>query len=372
MGGLALGVGVGLLRDLMDRAFRTRTQVQSLLQIPCIAVVPLVKRSQLRPKKLFAKTSGERTVARDASVFWRVVDFPSAIFAESIRSIKLAIHYHGKGSNRVIGFTSALPNEGKSTIAAAVAQLTAKVGGRVIIVDCDLRIPSLSRRWAPGASLGIADVISGARSLEETVWKDPVTNLFFLPAVQTAPLFASEVLGSESIKRLIDRLRESFDFVIVDLPPLVPIVDARAAAHLVDCMILVIEWGRTGIDVVRHALDTAPDLHQAIIGAALNKTNMDRLYKYDVQHKSMYKDKYYSKYAYLEGGQGVCGEVDRNAACCFPIEIADGSLGSRRYGGSNFAELELSNRNQDSGTSRDKRSYSVSTEKFHRIDDERN
>ena len=354
MGGLALGVGVGLLRDLMDRAFRTRTQVQSLLQLPCIAVVPLVKRSQLRRKKLFAKTSGERTVARDASVFWRVVDSHSAIFAESIRSIKLAIHYHGNGSNRVIGFTSALPNEGKSTIAAAVAQLTAKVGGRVIIVDCDLRIPSLSRRWAPGASFGITDVISGARSLEETVWKDPVTNLFFLPAVQIAPLFASEVLGSESIKRLIDRLRESFDFVIVDLPPLVPIVDARAAAQLVDCMILVIEWGRTGIDVVRHALDTAPDLHQAIIGAALNKTNMDRLYKYDVQHKSMYKDKYYSKYAYLESSQGVCGEVDQNAACRFPIEIAGGSLGSRRYGGSNFAELELSNRNQDSGTSRDK------------------
>ena len=242
-------------------------------------------------------------------MFWRVVDSPSAIFAESIRSIKLAIHYRGKGSNRVIGFTSALPNEGKSTIAAAVAQLTAKVGGRVIIVDCDLRIPTLSRMWAPDASLGITDVLSGARSLEETVWRDPVTNLFFLPAVQTAPLVASEVLGSESIKKLIDRLRESFDFIIVDLPPLVPIVDARAAAHLVDCMILVIEWGRTGIDVVRHALDTAPDLHQVIIGAALNKTNIDRLFKYDVQHKSVSKDKYYSKYAYLGSSQGLCDDA---------------------------------------------------------------
>jgi succinoglycan biosynthesis transport protein ExoP len=337
MGGLALGVGVGLLRDLVDRAFHTRTQVQSLLQIPCISVVPFVKKSQLRRKKLFARASGERTVARDESMFWRVIDSPSAIFAESIRSIKLAIHYKGKGSNRVIGFTSALPNEGKSTIAAAVAQLTAKVGGRVIIVDCDLRIPSLSRRWAPNASSGITDVISGTRSLEETIWKDPVTNVFFLPAVQTAPLFASEVLGSESIKTLVDRLRESFDFVIVDLPPLVPIVDARAAAHLVDCMILVIEWGRTGTDVVRHALETAPDVHQAIIGAALNKTKMDRLFKYDVEHKSMYKDKYFANYAYLEGSQGICGEGDQNAgtACCSPIEIADGSLRSRRYGGSN-------------------------------------
>lgn len=365
MGGLGLGVGVALLRDLMDRGFRTRTQVQSLLQIPCIAVVPLVKRSQLRRKKLFAKTSGERTVTRDASVFWRVVESPSAIFAESIRSIKLAIHHHRKGSNKVIGFTSALPNEGKSTIAAAVAQLTAKVGGRVIIVDCDLRIPSLSRRWAPGASLGITDVISGARSLEETVWKDPVTNLYFLPAVQTAPLFATEVLGSESMKRLIDRLRESFDLVLVDLPPLVPVVDARAAAHLVDCMILVIEWGRTGIDVVRHALEMAPDLHQAIVGAAINKTNMDRLGKYDAQHKSTYKDKYYSKYAYLESSQGLCGEVDQNAVCYSPIEIAGGSLGSRRYGGSNAAELEFSNRNQDSGTSRDNKSYRLSTEECH-------
>jgi len=105
-------------------------------------------------------------------------------------------------------------------------------------------------------------VISGTRSLEEAVWHDPATNLFFLPAIKTAPLFSSEVLGSEPIKSLIDRLRTSFDLVIVDLPPLVPIVDARAAAHLVDCMILVIEWGRTKIEIVRHALDTAPNLHQ--------------------------------------------------------------------------------------------------------------
>ena len=299
LGGIALGAGVGLLRDLLDRVFRTRSQVQSLLRVPCIAMVPLLKSSRLRRKQLPAKIFGERTVARDASVFWRVVDSPFSIFAESIRSIKLGTQYYGKGSNRVIGFTSALPNEGKSTIAAAVAQLTATAGGRVIIVDCDLRIPSLSRRLAPNATVGIGDVISGARSLEETVWKDPATNLFFLPAIKTAPLFSSEVLGSEPTKSLIDSLRASFDLIIVDLPPLVPIVDARAAAHLVDCMILVIEWGRTNINVVRHALDTAPNLQQAIVGAVLNKTNMDHLAQYDVQYKSMYKNENYARYAYL-------------------------------------------------------------------------
>jgi exopolysaccharide transport family protein len=300
MGGIALGVGFGLLRDLMDRVFRTRTQVQSILQIPCIAMVPLLKTSQLRRRQLPANASRERAVARDASAFWRVVDSPFSIFAESIRSIKLATHYYGKGLNTVIGFTSALPDEGKSTIAAAVAQLTAKAGGRVILVDCDLRIPSLSRKLAPTTKIGISDVISGARSLEETVWKDPATNLYFLPASETTPVFSSEMLGSESTKSLIDRLRAHFDLVIVDLPPLIPIVDARAAAHLVDCMILVIEWGRTKVGVVRHALDTAPNLQQAIIGAVLNKTNLDHLAQYDVQHKSMYQNRYYARYAYLD------------------------------------------------------------------------
>ena len=298
MGGIALGVGVGLLRDLMDRVFRTGTQVQSLLQMPCIAMVPLLKTTRLGRRQLPAKASEARTVTRDASVFWNVVNSPLSLFAESIRSIKLATYDCETGPNKVIGLTSALPNEGKSTIAVAVAQLMAQGGRRVIIVDCDLRIPSLSRRLAPDASVGIVDVISGARSLEETVWRDPETNLFFLPAIKKAlPQDLSEVLASEQTKKLIDGLRASFDFVIVDLPPLIPIVDARAAAHLVDCMILVIEWGRTKIDVVRYALDTAPNLHQTIIGAVLNKINMDHLPQYDVQHKTMYKNKFYARYA---------------------------------------------------------------------------
>ena len=96
-----------------------------------------------------------------------------------------------------------------------------------------------------------------------------------------------------------------------------PIVDARAAAHLVDCMILVIEWGRTKINVVQHALDTAPNLQQAIIGAVLNKTNMDHLAQYDVHHKSMYKNKYYARYAYLDSNENLCREVMKTVSMLF-------------------------------------------------------
>ena len=197
-----------MLRDLMDRVFRTGAQLQSYLQIPCLAVVPLITgAAPTRPRlqRLPSNTFGQRTIVRDFNVFWRVVDLPLSRFAESIRSIKLAADLNVTDRpNRIIGFTSSLPNEGKTTIAAALAQLTAQVRGRVIIVDCDLRNPSLSRCLAPEATIGIFDVISGARSLEETVWKDPATNLVFLPAVKGTSLErTSEVLGAEQTKRLL-------------------------------------------------------------------------------------------------------------------------------------------------------------------------
>jgi Mrp family chromosome partitioning ATPase len=93
-------------------------------------------------------------------------------------------------------------------------------------------------------------------------------------------------------------LRASFDFVIVDLPPLAPVVDVRAAAHLVDCMIMVIEWGCTKIDVVLEALNTAPNVHDAVIGAVLNKTDMNQISRYDTHRGGLYKNKYYARYGY--------------------------------------------------------------------------
>ena len=119
-------------------------------------------------------------------------------------------------------------------------------------------------------------MISGARSLEEAVWKDPTNNLVLLPAVKNEALFhTSELLAAESTKKLFEKLCASFDYVIVDLPPLAPVVDVRATTHLVDCAILVVEWGHTKIDVVRHCLNTAPNVHEALIGAILNKTDMN-------------------------------------------------------------------------------------------------
>jgi exopolysaccharide transport family protein len=286
--GLALGTAFGLLRDIMDRAFRTTEQVKSALQTTCLALVPLVDYKNSRKNISRRQLPGPntrmlRTIVRGSDTLWTASGMPLSHFAESIRYIKLAINLGSTGTpNKVIGITSSLPNEGKSTIAAAVGECIAQSGARVLVVDCDLRNPSLSAILAPNADAGLLEVLSGQRLPEETIWRDEKTNLEFLPAVTNSQIaHSSDILSAEATRKLFDSLRASYDYVIVDLPPLTPIVDVRATTPWIDGYILTIEWGRTDIDVVRHALNTAPDVRQSLIGAILNKADMNAIGRYD-------------------------------------------------------------------------------------------
>jgi len=301
-GGIALGAALGFLREIMDRVFRTSAQIEATLQVPCLSLVPLLRNiaKKIRQPRaaVHVDKEPERTLSADSGMYRAAAVMPLSRFAESIRSIKLAIDLNPMNtSNRIIGVTSALPNEGKSTITAALAQIIAHAGKRVIMVDCDLRNPSLSTNLAPNACAGIVDVLSGARSLEETIWRDPKTNLTFLPSAKKTPVFhTSEILSSEQTGKLFDKLRASYDYVIVDLPPLAPIVDVRATTPLIDCFILVVEWGRTRTDVVQHALHTAPNVYEALIGTVLNKTDMRAMKRYDNYLNDYYNNKHYTSY----------------------------------------------------------------------------
>jgi len=300
VGGLALGFALAFVRDVMDRVFRTSSQIEAALELPCLSLVPLLRTP--------AKSTGwsqqaeadlqQRMLSTVPAVHRTVVRMPLSRFAEAIRSIKLAIdHNPAKIPNQVIGITSALPNEGKTTIAASLAQLIGHSGKRAIIVDCDLRNPSLTASLAPKAIGGLIEVANGNRSLEETIWRDPQTNLAFLPVVRRGPLIhTSEILCADTISKLFDRLRASYDYVIVDLPPLSPLVDVRVTAPLIDCYVLVVEWGRTKIDVAQHALHTAPMISDALIGAVLNKTDIKAMAQYDTYRSDYYDDSHYLRY----------------------------------------------------------------------------
>jgi capsular exopolysaccharide synthesis family protein len=219
-------------------------------------------------------------------------DAPSSPYAEAIRAIKLTVDHNLRSERKdtkVLGLTSCLPSEGKSTIAAAMAALIAQSGARVILVDCDLRNPTLSRTLAPDAHVGFLDVVAGNVALTDAIWSDPTTNMAFLPMVSN-PLLpnGTESLGSEAARSIFDTLQIKFDYVIVDLAPLVAAVDVRATSHFIDSYVLVIEWGTTKLDAVQYALRQAPGLQENIVGTVLNKVDMAALGHYD-----SYGAKYY-------------------------------------------------------------------------------
>jgi polysaccharide biosynthesis transport protein len=232
-----------------------------------------------------------------------VVDTPFSRYAEEVRSIKMAIDVNrGVESNKIVGFTSSMPEEGKSTTSTAVALLAAQTNARVILIDCDLRNPSLSRRLAPQAMIGLLEVISGNASLDDAICRDPVTNLAFLPAVLKSPLAnSSELLASEAMKKLFESLRDQFDYTIVDLSPLVPIVDVRSTSSFVDGYVLIIEWGVTSIETVQRAVHAAKAVTDKVIGVVLNKVDFNSLRRFEGESgKYYYKNKNYARYGYVE------------------------------------------------------------------------
>jgi succinoglycan biosynthesis transport protein ExoP len=311
-GGLMLAFGAAQLRDLSDRVVRTTSQVEAALQANCIAVLPIVQ-GRIDPSRWsFADKvdeSGTRTIARDD---WSVMDDPFSRFAEGIRSIKVASdQIETRKSTKVIGVTSSVPKEGKSTVATALAQIIAYGGSRAILVDCDLRNPSLSRGLTPNAKSGLLEVISGRARLEDVIWTDPRTKLSVLPIVAKARLaHTSDILGSPPTKMLFDSLRERYDYVVVDLSPLAPVVDVRTTIKLVDSYLFVVEWGRTKIDVAEHALAVSRGVYDGLLGVVLNKVNINVLRRYEHNRGT-----YYAQYDYTEGsGVRVPSSSRRSAA----------------------------------------------------------
>jgi succinoglycan biosynthesis transport protein ExoP len=297
VGGMMVAFWAAALREASDRTFRTGAQVEDVLHVNCIAMLPHLKPvapNAADKQEDAAALAKPRRIERSDNLLNYVVDKPFSQFAELLRSLKVTADLE---ANRIIGVTSSLPEEGKSTIAANFASMIAHAGSRVILVDADLRKPSLSRNLSPGASAGLVEVAAGRTALNDAIWTDPTNGLTFLPAgpESTKLLHPNEVLASVAIKSLIEKLRGAFDYVIVDFPPLAPVVDTRTTASFIDSYVYVVEWGRTKIDVVEHSLSNAREVYDRLLGVVLNKANMSVLQRYE-RFRTTYYYRKYSQY----------------------------------------------------------------------------
>jgi polysaccharide biosynthesis transport protein len=299
LGGLLASTGIAALREMSDRVFRTSRQVEQKLQASCLAIAPAIKAK-------FPKTAAEgvdpkaRLMSTTPSMWRYVVEQPFSQFTEALRAVKVAADLRNVVEpSKVIGFTSTVPNEGKSTLAINFAQLMAHAGSQVLLVDADLRNPSVTRGLAPGADMGLIDIIAGRATFDEVTWRDPDSGLTFLPVSGSIKLLhTSEILGSEKVRSFFQSVRDKFDYVIVDFAPLAPVVDTRTTTSFIDSYVYVVEWGRSRMDIVEKTLGDAQEIHDRLLGVVLNKADLNVLGRYEGYRTNYYYRKYYARYGY--------------------------------------------------------------------------
>jgi succinoglycan biosynthesis transport protein ExoP len=304
--GLLLGFGAASFRESIDRVFRTTKQVEQILKTNCLTALPVVKNGVSSPARASGSaypTAGRKLTAPASGLLRHVIDQPLSGFAEGFRAVKVAADIAASiKPNKVIGITSSLPHEGKSTVASNFAELIAHAGRKAILLDGDLRNPTLSHRLAPKAEIGLLEILAGKASLNEAIYTDEATGLAFLPVVIESRLaHSSEIVGSDAFRQLIDELRESYDYIVIDFPPLAPVVDVRATTNVVDSYVFVIEWGRTRLNMVQRQLASAPEIYERLLGVVLNKANVNILNRYeDYYGRYYYKKNYYARYGYTQ------------------------------------------------------------------------
>ena len=266
---------------------------RTLIAIPQKLMLTAPPRSRSRRRR--------RILRRDQSVCWTVTNAPFSRFSESIRAVKVAADSIVIRENKTIGITSSLPNEGKSTVALSLAAIISQSGGRAVLLDCDLRNPALSLMLAADAKTGLLEVIAGKSVVEDVLWCEPVTGVSFLPTVLTSRVaHSSDILASTEMRNLFNQLRAMYDYVIVDLSPLAPVVDVRVMTPLIDSFLFVVEWGHTKIEVARLALSNARGVCDNLLGIVLNKADMRTFGRYANDQATFYNNTYYSRYGYTD------------------------------------------------------------------------
>lgn len=277
--GAFMGLGVGAINELRERSFRIGSQISNELGLRFLGYLPKlsVNRTGRSAEQISARTHQfikDQVVERSSSS-------PTTAFLETLKTGKIMLRtrrHAGRGVT--VGIVSVLPGEGKTTYAVAFAEMLAASGSKVLLIDADLRQPAASRLVTPGATRGLMDMSRGT-PWREITHTDAETGLVIVPALSSANASTSnDFLTSPAMQALLDESRREFDYVVIDLPPLGPVVDAMSIQPWIDGFILVTEWGRTPRRLVRGLIESEPKLSDEIIGVVLNKVDFGKLPRY--------------------------------------------------------------------------------------------
>jgi succinoglycan biosynthesis transport protein ExoP len=274
--GCLIGIGSGVALDMLNAGFSTQREIEEKLGIAVLASIPLL-------------SAAERTVNG------KVLDPPHychskplSHYGEAVRTLRMGVQMADVDDPaKVVLITSAVPREGKSTIALSLAYSALKGGLRTVVIDGDLRHPSLSRFFGLEKGPGLVDLLAGTFGVEQTmVSRDGITVIPAGSKSQNPP----DLLGSARMKGLVEKLRQTYDYVIIDTPPVGPVIDAKVAMALADKVIFVVRWQATPREMVAQSIDGL-DAGRKLAGIVLGMVDESKVSRYGPYS-------YYSSYHY--------------------------------------------------------------------------
>ena len=283
--GLTSGVGLAFLLEGLDNTVRTTEQAQIISGLPPLGMIPMGSRTAregANAKRLVIATSNE-------AVELVTQVRPQSQMAESYRALRTSLLLSNLGAPpKVIMVTSALPQEGKTTTSINCAVVLAQKGIRVLLIDADLRRPSIHKTLGMGPRSGLSNVLTGSATLQQTITRSAILpNLSILPA-GTPPPNPAELLASPNMRNALEELRGQYDHIVVDTPPTLSVTDAVVLSPAADAIVLVIRSGQTTKQALRRSRDILMQVNAKVSGVLLNAVDLsspDYYYYYEYQGK---------------------------------------------------------------------------------------
>jgi polysaccharide biosynthesis transport protein len=306
--GLSTGIGLAFLLEAVDNTVRTPEQAQVISGLPSLGMIPLGSRQTAQ----LANSAAKRLALAASKEVVELVSQarPQSQMAESYRALRTSVLLASIGAPpKTILITSALPQEGKSTTSINCAIVLAQKDSRVLLIDADLRRPSIHKTLGLGPKMGLSDVLTGNATLQQVIMRSPVSpSLFILPA-GTPPPNPAELLASSNMRDILAALREQYDHIVIDTPPTLSVTDAVVMSPSADAVILVIRSGQTTKQALRRSRELLMRVNARVAGVLLNAVDLrspDYYYYYEYQGK--YGNRYYHEDR-MDAGSGGSANV---------------------------------------------------------------
>jgi capsular exopolysaccharide synthesis family protein len=235
---------------------------------------------------------------------------PQSQMAESYRALRTSLLLTSLGAPpKVILVTSALPQEGKTTTSMNTAIVLAQKGSRVLLIDADLRRPSVHKALGMGPRTGLSNVLTGSAQLHQAIVRSTLIPTLYIMTAGTPPPNPAELLASSNMRDVLNELREQYDHIVIDTPPTLSVTDAVLLSTNADSVVLVIRSGQTTRQALRRARDLLVRVNARIAGVLLNAADLKSAdYYYYYEYRGKYGNRYYTADELPEGTEPAKSE----------------------------------------------------------------